>query len=78
MNNIVSIYKNRRYGKFHGFSFNTDIQSHVESFMGRIHVSNKDYFLSMENDAPEGIYTQVKVTEIKDNEGKLVNLRFYF
>jgi hypothetical protein len=74
--NIVAVLKKKYLKTYWGFVFDTDIQMHVERFMDKIHVNATDYILWFEDEAPEGIYTPVKVEEIRDDLGNLIDDKF--
>jgi hypothetical protein len=73
---ISAIFKHKKLKTYWGFNFNTDIQSYVENFMLSIHVSSSDYWLSYTDEAPEGVYTDVKVKAVFGTENQLVNIKF--
>ncbi len=75
--NIAAILKRKKLKTYWGFKFDTNIQSHVENFMLESHYGTDQYFLSHVDEAPEGVYTEVQVTEILDKE-KVVGLKFTF
>jgi len=78
MKRIVAILKKKTLKANWGFIFDTDIQMYVESFMLKIHVGSNDYTLSFEDDAPQGVYTEVKTLPIENGEGELIDVKFIF
>jgi hypothetical protein len=74
--NIVAVLEKKHLKTYWGFVFDTDIQQHVERFMDKIHKGGNDYILWFEDEAPEGIYTPVKVEEVLDDSGKLIDAKF--
>jgi len=74
--NIVAVLKKKYLKTYWGFVFDTDIQMYVERFMQKIHVSDSDYILWFEDEAPAGIYTAVKVEEVRDDSGNLIDAKF--
>jgi hypothetical protein len=75
---ISAIINDKKLDSHWGFNFNTDIQSYVENFMLSIHMSDSDYWLSYTDEAPEGVYTDVKVKPVFGTYEQLVNIKFSF
>jgi hypothetical protein len=74
--NIVAVLEKKFLKTYWGFVFDTDIQQHVERFMDKIHIGCDDYILWLEDRAPDGIYTPVKVEEVLDDSGKCIDANF--
>lgn len=66
MKKIVAVLKAKKMRTRWGFIFDTEDQSIVENFMLLIHVGNREYALYFEDEAPEGVYTEVKIL-VQDN-----------
>lgn len=78
MKQIVAVYKKKNLKTYWGFVFDTNIQMLVEQFMLKIHVSSSDYILWYADEKPKGVYTDVKVIPIYDENHNLINAEFVF
>jgi hypothetical protein len=79
MKKIVAIYEKKVLDSYWGFKFNTEIQSHVEHFMNKIHVGSNDYFLCFEDEIPnKAIITEITVQEFFDENKNLIDVIFIF
>jgi len=45
---------------------------HVEIFMQKIHVGADEYILWFDDEKPKGVYTEVTVNPIYDNDNRLI------
>lgn len=57
---------------FVGFIFDTDSQNAVESFLLKTNY-NQEYTLWFEGEHPNGLYTKVKVIDITNDDGRVVD-----
>ena len=73
--NIVAIYTRKKFKTSWGFIFNTEIQSLVENFMLKMHISPSAYILWFEDEAPPGVFTKVEVNPVM-KEGAIVNCTY--
>jgi hypothetical protein len=64
---ITAIIFETKFGMYWGFNFNTDVQEFIENAMLSMCYSASDYFLKYTEEAPEGVYTKVKVI-VRDNK----------
>jgi hypothetical protein len=61
MRKIVAVYKKKKLKVFWGVIFDTDVQSYVEQFMQKMHISSHNYVLYFYDEMPSGVYTEVSV-----------------
>ena len=78
MRKIVAVYKKKKLKTNWGFIFDTDIQMHVERFMQKIHVGDDEYILWFDDERPKGVYTEVSVKLIYDDNNILIDSEFIF
>lgn len=67
----IAIARNTPHG-FIGFVFDTDEQNAVESFLLKTN-DNREYNLWFEGERPEGLYTKVKVIDIPNDQGIVID-----
>lgn len=51
---------------------------HVERFMQKIHVGDDEYILWFDDERPKGVYTEVSVKLIYDDNNMLIDSEFIF
>lgn len=78
MRKIAAVYKKKNLKTNRGFVFDTDIQMYVERFMQKIHVGDNEYILWFDDEKPKGVYTEVCIKPIYDENNSLIDCEFIF